>query len=112
MTPHLRIARPVSDLERTRAMYAHGLGLHVVGAFEDHDGFDGVMLGIPGGGWHFEFTYCRRHRIEPAPTAEDLAVLYLPEPEAWLQACERMLAAGFQAVRAFNPYWEASGRTF
>ncbi len=31
MKHHLRIARPVRDLARTRAMYCAGLGLRVVG---------------------------------------------------------------------------------
>lgn len=112
MPPHLRIARPVTDLARTREMYARGLGLQVLASFEDHDGFDGVMLGAPGAGYHFEFTRSRRHAVLPSPTVEDLTVLYLPGEAEWRAACERMLAAGFRQVASFNPYWEARGRTF
>jgi len=112
MTPHLRIARPVSNLQRTSAMYRQGLGLQVVGGFADHEGFDGVMLGLAGAGYHFEFTYCRTHPVAPAPTAEDLAVFYLPSQTDWQDACARMLAAGFKQVTSFNPYWESRGRTF
>lgn len=93
-------------------MYRRGLGLHVVGRFEDHDGFDGVMLGAAGADYHFEFTRCRAHPIAPATTAEDLVVLYLPEHAAWQSACESMVSAGFRQVTSFNPYWEASGRTY
>ena len=112
MKPHLRIARPVRDLSRTRAMYTEGLGLHELGSFEDHDGFDGLMLGRPDADWHLEFTRHRAHALEPAPTAEDLVVLYLPESSAWERACGDMLAAGFRPVASFNPYWDARGRTF
>lgn len=112
MIPHLRVARPVRDLARTRAMWMKGLGLHELGAFADHDGFDGVMLGKPGAGWHLEFTVCRAHPVAPAPTAEDLVVLYVPGASAWERACTDALAAGFRAVAAFNPYWDARGRTF
>src|SRR5574340_77165 len=59
MRLHLRLARPVSDLARATDMYCRGLRLRVVGRFENHEGFDGVMLGIAGSGYHFEFTYCR-----------------------------------------------------
>lgn len=109
---HLRIARPVSDLDRARTMYRDGLGLEVLGAFEGHDGFDGVMLGRPGDGHHFEFTACGRHPVAPAPTVEDLVVFYLPDEAEWTAACARMAAAGFREVKSFNPYWEAKGRTF
>ena len=109
---HLRIARPVSDLARTKAMYCRGLGLCVVGNFENHDGFDGVMLGAVGASYHFEFTYCRTHPIAPSATAEDLTVFYLPTPSEWESTCASMLAAGFKQVASLNPYWEVQGRTF
>jgi hypothetical protein len=93
-------------------MYCRGLGLRVLGGFENHDGFDGVMLGLGGSNCHFEFTRCHTHPVAPAPTSEDLLVFYLPSPADWKTACERMLAAGFEQVPSFNPYWEARGRTF
>jgi catechol 2,3-dioxygenase-like lactoylglutathione lyase family enzyme len=112
MQHHLRIARPVSDLAATQAMYCRGLGLRVIGSFEDHDGFDGVMLGVAGSNYHFEFTRCRSHPVVPTPTAEDLAVFYIPAPAEWQGACACMLAAGFRQVLAFNPYWDLRGRTY
>lgn len=110
--PVLRIARPVSDLARAEAMYCGGLGLRVLERFADHDGFDGVMLGEPGGAYHFELTRCRDHPAAPSPTPEDLAVFYLPDRSAWRSACAGMLAAGFEPVASFNPYWDRRGRTF
>jgi len=112
MNSHLRIARPVPDLARTVALYTQGLGLKEIGRFEDHEGFDGVMLGREGMDYHFEFTFCRTHPVKPAPTAEDLVVFYLPDAHEWSAACSRMLAAGFTQVPAFNPYWDQHGRTF
>ncbi|HEX5052113.1 MAG TPA: VOC family protein [Planctomycetota bacterium] len=109
---HLRIARPVSDLARSRDMYCRGLGLRVVGAFEDHEGFDGVMLAAAGDGHHFEFTSCRRHPVPPSPTVEDLVVFYVPVVAEWHRVCADMVAAGFVRVRSHNPYWEIRGRTF
>ena len=112
MTPHLRIARPVSNLPRARAMYCEGLGLRVIGSFEDHDGFDGVMLGLADAGFHFEFTQCTRHPVRPTPSAEDLFVFYVPEAAQWRSLCASMLTAGFRQVASLNPYWDRHGRTF
>jgi hypothetical protein len=83
-----------------------------VGGFENHDGFDGVMLGHEGSNYHFEFTRCRAHPVAAAPTPEDLIVLYMPAAAEWHAACDRMLAAGFELVASFNPYWEIRGQTF
>jgi hypothetical protein len=112
MAPHLRIARPVFDLARSVDMYCRGLGYVVLGSFEDHEGFDGVMVGAPGGAYHFEFTHCRAQPVTPTPTAEDLAVFYIPGAEDCESACRRMVAAGFRTVAPVNPYWDLRGRTF
>ena len=48
MTLHLRIARPVTDIERAANMYCQGLTLRNLGSFRDHEGFDGIMVGAPG----------------------------------------------------------------
>jgi hypothetical protein len=93
-------------------MYCRGLGLRIVGSFENHDGFDGVMLGFAASGYHFEFTHCRAHPVAPSPTAEDLLVFYVPAAAEWHTACASMLAAGFKPVSSFNPYWENRGRTY
>jgi hypothetical protein len=93
-------------------MYCAGLSLQLLSSFEDHDGFDGVMIGMPGSYYHFEFTRHRVDPVKPTPTPEDLFVIYVPDPEDWNQACGQMKAAGFAQVSSFNPYWEISGRTF
>ncbi len=110
--PHLRIARPVRDLERSATQYERGLGLHRLGAFADHAGFDGVMLGQAGAGHHLELTHCRAHPIEPSPSAEDLLVFYVPDEAQAALRCQALLDAGFVEVEPFNPYWKERGRSF
>ncbi|HWI39320.1 MAG TPA: VOC family protein [Burkholderiales bacterium] len=102
MRRQLRVARPVRDLARSLEMYRRGLELSVLGHFEDHAGFDGVMLGVAGADYHLEFTRCRRHEVIPAPTAEDLLVFYVPDEAEWQSACERMQRAGFRLVTPFS----------
>jgi catechol 2,3-dioxygenase-like lactoylglutathione lyase family enzyme len=112
MKRHLRIARPVTDIDRTRLMYCAGLDLQVIGGFTGHNGFDGVMLGRAGMDYHFEFVVSRDHPVTPSPTGEDLLVFYLPDQAQWQAACVRMLAAGFHKVASLNPYWDVRGATF
>lgn len=110
--PVLRVARPTNDLEGLARMYRDGLGMEEMGRFDDHDGFDGVILGHPSAPYHLEFTCKRGHAVGPAPSQDHLLVLYLPDGEEWQSACIRMAAAGFCEVRAFNPYWDRSGKTY
>lgn len=108
----MRVARPTDRLDEVVRFYRDGLGLQVLGSFEDHDGFDGVMLGHPGQQYHLEFTAKRGHAAGRAPTLDNLIVFYLPDAEQWKAAVERMRACGFEPVASFNPYWDRQGRTF
>ncbi|SRR5260370_41217717 len=111
-TAILRVARPTDNMESLVAMYAKGLGLEILTRFDDHDGFDGVILGSKGAPYHLEFTAKQGHRAGRAPTQDNLLVFYLPDRGEWEERCARMLAAGFRAVASFNPYWDQKGRTF
>jgi catechol 2,3-dioxygenase-like lactoylglutathione lyase family enzyme len=108
----LRVARPTDHFEEVIRFYGDGLGLTVIGSFADHDGFDGVMLGVPGEPYHLEFTQLRGHAAGRAPSADNLLVFYLPDENDWQVAVERMRGAGYEPVASFNPYWERSGCTF
>lgn len=112
MTVQLRVARPCNDLQAVLGFYRDGLGLTVLGHFEDHDGFDGVMLGQPGQGFHLEFT--REHgAVAPrSPSPEHLCVFYLADPAEHTGAVARMKAHGFVPVASHNPYWDRKGVTF
>jgi hypothetical protein len=108
----LRVAPSTDHLANVAAMYAKGLGFAVLATFQDHYGFDGVILGHPHQPYHLEFTTHRGHRAGRAPSQEHLLVFYLPQREEWETQCAQMIAAGFQDVASFNPYWGARGRTF
>ena len=109
---HLRVARPTDNLPEIIKFYRDGLGFEVIGSFEDHEGFDGVMLGRPGAPYHLEFTRQRGHREGRAPSKDNLLVFYLPDADEWRRAVERMSAHGYNPVASYNPYWDRQGRTF
>ena len=52
----LRVARHTERLDELVRFYRDGLGLVEVGAFRDHNGYDGVFLEVPGTGTHIELT--------------------------------------------------------
>ena len=108
----LRVARPTDRLDEVVRFYVEGLGLQKLGAFEDHCGFDGVILGEPGAAYHLEFTRLRGHVAGRAPSADNLLVFYLPDERQWREAIDRMVATGYEPVPSFNPYWDRVGRTF
>jgi catechol 2,3-dioxygenase-like lactoylglutathione lyase family enzyme len=109
--PVLRVARPCSDLAQARRFYCDGLGLAVLAEFAGHDGFDGLVLGEPGSGWHLELVVDRGAAMA-APSPEDLIVLYEPDHAAYDARVRRLRATGFSVVPSNNPYWDRCGVTF
>jgi hypothetical protein len=67
------------------------------------------MLGHPALPCHLEFTSQPGHDFGRAPTQDNLLVFYLPDEKGWEAAVQKMVNAGFGAVRSVNPYWDAEG---
>ena len=110
--PTLRVARSTDRMDKVIAFYVDGLGLEKLAAFEDHAGFDGVVLGAPRAPYHLEFTRERGRPSGAAPHPESLLVFYLPDEAEWRAAVERLRALGTEPVASHNPYWDRSGLTF
>ena len=110
--PKMRVARPSDNLEALLQFYKQGLGFEVLARFDDHDGFDGIILGHPNAPYHLEFTKAHGEVVGRAPPQDHLLVFYLPEQSTWTDAVNTMKLAGFDPVPSFNPYWDKFGLTF
>ena len=108
----VRIARPTDRLDDVVAFYRDGLGLTEIGSFHGHAGYDGVMLGLPGAGYHLEFTRHEHGSPGTAPSTDNLLVLYLAEPGAVEAVAARLASRGHPSVEPENPYWKANSVTF
>lgn len=107
----VRFARPTDKLQEVVRFYCQGLGLCRLGGFENHNGYDGVMVGLPGLGYHLEFTQHQHGSPCPAPTKDNLLVLYIPDTQSINTVVERLESMGYPAVEPENPYWKAKGAT-
>ena len=108
----MRVARPTDNLDEISKMYQLGLGLNVLGQFENHNGFDGIILGHSKYPYHLEFTHHRGTKVGSAPTSDHLLVFYIEDVNEWKQSCSKMAYAGFMVVPSYNPYWDQAGKTF
>jgi catechol 2,3-dioxygenase-like lactoylglutathione lyase family enzyme len=104
----LRVARHTERLDALVRFYRDGLGLSEVGRFEDHDGYEGVFLEVPGTGAHLELTAGGVHDA-PVPHPETLVVLYLGDEQSVQAVAARL---GAEPVAPANPYWAEHGLTF
>lgn len=106
-----RVARPTDKLPEIITFYKEGLGLRIVGSFEDHDGYDGVMFGLPDVQYHLEFTQHVHGSPCPAPSKDNLLVFYIPDLASVQEIAERLHNMGYPEVEPENPYWRNKGVT-
>lgn len=104
-----RFARPAARLAECTHFYRDVLGLTVISDFTGHNGYDGVILGLPGHSVHLELTYQAADPHIPEPSSENQFVFYLPDADVVADVATRLRAAGHEPVRLENPYWSARG---
>ena len=107
----IRIARPTDKIDKIKRFYGEGLGLTVVGSFNKHEGYTGVMFGLPDHDYHLEFTQHEDGSPCPAPTKDNLLVFYLPDKNEQEKIAEKLFTMGYKPVPPDNPYWKEKGIT-
>jgi catechol 2,3-dioxygenase-like lactoylglutathione lyase family enzyme len=112
--PHLpassiRFARPTARLEACAAFYRDMLGLQVLAEFREHDGYDGVVVGLPDQSVQLELTRRSDGLPLPDPTPEHQLVFYLNDAAALSRAESRLRTRGLEPVPTENPYWSRRG---
>jgi GNAT superfamily N-acetyltransferase len=106
---YVRIARPTDRLDDNVRFYRDGLGLPELDRFAGHAGYQGVMLGLPGLRYHLEFTHHDHGSPGPAPSRDNLLVLYLGDLTQVGHVASRLAVLGHLPVQAENPYWTENG---
>lgn len=108
----LRVARPTDNLSEIVDMYMRGLGFKVLAEFENHNGFDGVVLGHTNESYHIEFTHHHGVTAGKSPTDDNLLVFYIEDKSEWEASCTQAASAGFIRVSSYNPYRDMLGKTY
>lgn len=114
----VRIARPTDRLDDLERFYHRIVGLtkitawrHDIGGNDRHAGYDGLILGMPDGRYHLEFTHHMDGSPGPAPGPDNLLVFYLDATDVERMA-DRMKTFGIAEVPPENPWWNAGGHTY
>lgn len=69
------------------------------------------MIGLPNASYHLEFIEHIDGTPCPAPTKDNLLVLYIPKRSTIQRIAERLLQMGYPEVEPENSYWAEKGVT-
>lgn len=106
---NVRFARPTLRLAACRVFYGEALGLPVLASWESHQGYDGVVFGLPDESVQLELTEHEDREPLPEPTSEHQLVLYLAEQAALAAILTRLAVSGYETDPTTNPYWSDRG---
>jgi catechol 2,3-dioxygenase-like lactoylglutathione lyase family enzyme len=107
----LRFARHTNNLDALKTFYTEVLGLEILGGFENHNGYDGVFLGIQNENWHIEFT--KSNEIVEFNFKEDDILVFYPNSKLEHEVLlEKVKEKSIPFIEAKNPYWNANGKMF
>ncbi|HWL24694.1 MAG TPA: VOC family protein [Ureibacillus sp.] len=106
-----RIARPTDQLNEIERFYCEGIGLTKIDGFKGHNGYTGIMIGLPDAAYHLEFTQHEDGSPCPAPTDDNLLVFYMPDSTQIQAVKARLAAMGYPEVPPENIYWKENGVT-
>ncbi len=106
----LRVARHTQNLEKVSKFYLDILSLEVLGQFVDHDGYDGIFLGLSTSDWEIELTANGKTPDHHADE-DDLLVFYLSEEEL-SEVRSKLLEHNIPVLKPRNPYWQDKGILF
>lgn len=106
-----RYARHTSKIESLIEFYTSVLNFEVLGKFENHDGYNGVFLGLKGENWHLEFTQ-NEEKPQSKFDEDDALVFYPNSPKAYDDILENLKKFEVPILEAKNPYWKNKGICF
>lgn len=109
---HVRVARPTDNFQKVVEFYSKGIGLETLFTFGPHEGYTGVVFGLPDLQYQLEFTHHSNGSPCPAPSKDNLLVFYITDQHVIDQKIATMKNLGYYPVEPENPYWLNLGVTF
>jgi catechol 2,3-dioxygenase-like lactoylglutathione lyase family enzyme len=104
----VRFVRATGRLDECVRFYRDLLGLAVLAEFRGHEGYDGVVFGLPDAGVQLELVHPPAAELRAA-SAEDQLVFYLGDADAVSTATSPLHERGLRPVSTENPYWNERG---
>ena len=108
---NFRYARHTQKIESLVYFYTSILNFQILGKFENHDGYDGVFLGVKGENWHLEFTQNREKPVSVFDE-DDFLVFYPDSKKSYDEILENLKKFEVPLLEAKNPYWKDKGICF
>jgi hypothetical protein len=103
-----RYARHTTNLKKIEKFYTEIVGLEKLGAFENHENYNGLFLGYMNSNWHLEFT-TSTEKPKSKFDEDDILVFYLNSEIELTNIKKRLSKKNINLEIPKNPYWMENG---
>ena len=107
----VRYAGHSQDITQLIDFYTSVLNFEVLGEFKNHEGYDGVFLGLKDENWHLEFTQ-NTEKPQSKFDEDDALVFYPNTQKSFNQILENLKKNKVSLLQTKNPYWKNKGVCF
>lgn len=108
---NFRYARHTQKIESLIYFYTSVLNFEVLGEFKNHEGYDGVFIGIKGENWHLEFTQ-NEEKPRSVFDDDDILVFYPTTKKSYDEILKNLKKFEVPLLEPKNPYWKNKGVCF
>lgn len=103
-----RYARHTEHIDKLKEFYTKILQLEIIEYFENHEGYDGIILGKKQAEWRLEFTSSEDVPLHSFD--EDDALVFFPTTVSAYNGIMKNIQDNHLTIyQAKNPYWNSNG---
>lgn len=106
-----RFARHTQDIKKLSDFYTSILNFEILGEFKNHEGYDGVMIGLKKENWHLEFTQ-NAEKPQSKCDEDDALVFYPDTRKSYDEILKNLKKSKVPLLEPKNPYWKDKGVCF
>lgn len=106
-----RFARHTNKLKEIIKFYKELLKFEILGQFEDHEGYNGVFIGLKNADWHLEFTETKEP-VNHTFDEDDILVFYPQNEIEYNTILSQINKSNIKRITSKNPYWRSNGIMF
>lgn len=111
-TAQITLSRPTNKFSEVISFYKDGMGMQILGGFDNRNGFDGLYLGFPESHYFLEVTTNKNKESITLNEKSDYLVFYVSDLNKLSLMELKLNVLGYFSIKVSDTYWANKGVVF